>query len=62
MRQTGMQVKYLLEGARVHKTELEWQATNLQHQADLDMDTLRSRHHDAEQALRLSMDDLVYAA
>jgi hypothetical protein len=56
-----VQVKYLQEGVRVHKTELEWQAMNLKHQADLDMENLRSRHQEAQQALQAQMDDLTYA-
>ena len=57
-----LQVRYLQEGARVHKTELEWQGMKLQHQAEADLEQQRSRHLAVEQSLKSSMDDITCAS
>lgn len=57
-----VQVKYLQEGARVHKTELEWQSMKMQHRAQQELDALKARHAELEHALQASMDDLTCAA
>lgn len=56
-----MQVRFLQEGARVHKSELEWQSLKLQHQAEQELDRLRGRHSAFEKDLQRSMDDLTCA-
>ena len=57
-----MQVRYLQEGSRVHKTELEWQGMKMQHRAQQELDAARARHAALEHALQTSMDDLTCAA
>lgn len=53
-----MQVRFLQEAARVHKSELEWQAMKQAHAAEQEAALLRRRHTDFERDLQRSMDDL----
>lgn len=56
-----MQVRYLQEGARVHKNEMEWQGLKMQHQTEQELEQLRCRHAAFEKDMQRSKDDLTCA-